>query len=259
LQTQNKITDKDFWENFWNTVVLPVNVDYKFKNDRIIARTIKKYIPNGETIKTAIEIGCAPGKWLVFFNKELNYHVTGVEYLETATRKTIENMNISKVPSEQYNIISCDFFDFNSMKKYDVVFSLGFIEHFTDWEKVLDKHIDLCSDGEYVIIGFPNFHGINYIFQKQIDKYLKDPLIPNHNLSMMNLKLFKKYAEKRGLSLYFGNLVGGFERSLFNTHAVGNKMLRILLKGGVFLSSLFFGHLNTKYTASYIMFIFKKK
>jgi 2-polyprenyl-3-methyl-5-hydroxy-6-metoxy-1,4-benzoquinol methylase len=252
-----EITEKNYWENFWNKIVLPINVNYKFKNDRIIANTIKKYITNEKNNKTAIEIGCAPGKWLIFFNKEMNFKVTGLEYLESAFHKTIENMDISSVSHDQYEIIHCDFLNFFPKYEYDVVYSLGFIEHFSNWKNILDKHINLCNVGGYIVIGFPNFMGINYLIQKKIDLFLKDPIIPNHNLSIMNLYDLNKHAEKAKLSIVYSGYIGGFEPGLFNTQ-VGNKLIRIILKGFVFLFSILFGSFNTKYTSGYIMFIFKK-
>ena len=252
-----KLTEKIFWENFWNTLSLPVNVNYKFNNDRAIANTIKKYIPNGNFTKTAIEIGCAPGKWLTFFIKELNYNVTGMEYLESAVQKTVENMNITGIPREQYEIIPCDFLNFSSSRKYDVVYSLGFLEHFSNWENVFDKHLELCMGG-YVVISFPNFNGINYIFQKIIDKYLKYPLLPNHNLKIMNLHSLVKYAKKRGLSVCFCDYIGGFEPALFNTDVIRNKIIYFLLVKSKHLFTRLFGHFNTVMTSSYIIFIFKK-
>lgn len=34
-----ELTEKLFWEKFWNEIKLPQTVDYNFKNDRIIAET----------------------------------------------------------------------------------------------------------------------------------------------------------------------------------------------------------------------------
>jgi len=251
-----KITEKQFWDNFWGDIKLPVKVDYKFKNDRVIANLIKKFIPINHESETMIEIGCAPGKWLVFFNKELNYKVIGLEYLESAAQKTRDNLVLSEVSN--FEIINADFFDYKKPEQYNVVCSLGFVEHFTDWESVLDKHIEMCQRLGYIVIGFPCFKGINYYLQKILDKYIDQPLIPSHNLKIMDLKTVKKYVDECNVDLLFLNYIGGFEPALFDVR-VGNKFLSLFFKIIIKGLSIIFGNFNSKYTSSYIMLVIKKK
>jgi SAM-dependent methyltransferase len=253
-----EITEQKFWDDFWGDIKLPVRVDYKFKNDRVIAGFIKKFVPYNNVEKTMFEVGCAPGKWLIFFNKELNYKVFGLEYIESAAKKTRENLVLSGVSKSDCEVINADFLNYQSSTRYDVVCSLGFIEHFTDWRSILDKHIEKCRDSGYIVIGMPRFRGINYALQKFIDNYIDQPLIPNHNLEVMDLEKLKEYAGSRDVQLIFLDYVGGFEPALFNTR-VGTKALSFFLRAFIKGFSVLFGNFNSRYTSSYIMLFMKKR
>ena len=105
----SEITNKVFWEEYWSNIALPISVDYNFKNDRVIAEIIKKFVKKVNYDKMMVEIGCAPGKWLTLFNKELCYCVEGYEYIKTAAEKTKENLILNGIPVAQFQIYVDDF------------------------------------------------------------------------------------------------------------------------------------------------------
>ena len=254
-----KKTEEEFWSKFWQKVKLPETVDLRFKNDRVIAENFLKYIPKASFDKRVLEIGCAPGKWLVLFNKELNYLISGIEYVPIAADKTVENFKILNIPEEQYTMQKADFFTLQPNPIYDTVFSLGFIEHFDDWGAVLDKHLMYCKSNSYLVIGLPNFKGLNYYLQKFIDNHTTETkLLPVHNLNVMSLDVLGKYAKERNLEIKMLSYIGGFERSLFNTN-VGNMVTKLTLKSLVRICAILFGKFNTKNTSSYIFGVFKVK
>ena len=251
-----EITEKSFWEIFWAKIKLPQTVDYNFKNDRVIAETIKKYIPKCNFDKNVLEIGCAPGKWLVMFNKELNYKICGFEYCEPAYYKTLENLEMNGIGKNVTDIKLIDFLNIEFKKTYDIVVSLGFIEHFENVENIFNKHVQLLHDQSYLIIGVPNFKGLNYFIQSLIDKHIQQKILPNHNLSVMNLKLLDSFATTNNLNKVFSGYIGGFEPSLFNTE-IDNTVLRFLLRLLIKLSSIIFGNINNKIVSGYILTIYK--
>jgi len=252
-----ELTEKIFWEKFWNNISLPQKVDYSFKNDRIIAETIKKHIPSANKDKTVIEIGCAPGKWLVMFNKELGYKIAGLEYSEPAFIKTLENFEINEIGKEDTEIELVDFLNANLKKTYDVVISLGFIEHFDDIENIFTKHFELLNNSGYLILGVPNFRGLNYFIQKLIDKYIDQKIIPNHNLKVMNPKTLDSFAKKLNLKKVFSAHIGGFEPGLFNASVIKPRFLRYSVSKIIELLLKIFGRVNTCYTSGYIISIYK--
>ena len=111
---------------------------------------------------------------MIFFNKELNYQIDGVEYLDIACRKTEENFRLNEI--EKFHLFQHDFFSFNTKEKYDLVSSFGFIEHFDNTEEVFAKHCDLVNDNGYLVIGLPNLRGINHIIQLLVDCWMPKTL-----------------------------------------------------------------------------------
>jgi len=215
-----ELTKKKFWEEFWKNIKLPQTVNYDFNNDRVIAATIKQFIPKTHFKRKMVEIGCAPGKWLVFFNKELGYLVEGYEYLELAAQKTRENLQLNNVNDHQFHIYAGDFTTVKITERFDVVLSLGFIEHFQNFQEILEKHLTILKDGGRLIIGIPNFHGVNYGIQKFLDRYLRNKILPNHNLTVMKRPTLQDFAQTHNIHLVFNNYIGGFEPALFNVSTV---------------------------------------
>jgi len=253
-----ELTEKIFWEKFWSSITLPQKVDYDFKNDRVIAETIKKYIPSACKDKTVVEIGCAPGKWLVMFNKELGYKIAGFEYCEPAFDKTLENLEINEIGKEDIELELVDFLHANFNKTYDVVVSLGFIEHFDEIENIFTKHYELLNDSGYLVIGIPNFRGLNFHIQKLIDKFIEQKIIPNHNLKAMNPQIMDSFAKRLKLEKVFSAYVGGFEPGLFNGTVVKPWILKKVLFALIRVCNLIFGSLNSRFSSGYIMCIYKK-
>lgn len=254
----NEKTDKSFWEKYWATIKLPVVVNRDFKNDRIIADCIKKHIPDGDGNKNAIEIGCAPGKWLIFLNQEMHYRVDGYEYVETAAEKTFENLKMNNVDCAKGKIVVGDFTKEPIEKKYDLVLSLGFVEHFENIEEILDRHLNIVKPSGYLAIGVPHFRGITWLYQFIIDLLIRDKILPGHNSKAMQKSTFLNYARKKGIEKVFIDYVGGFETGLFFTSRVRNKMVRLILGKVIGLTAIVAGDSNSPIVSSYLMCVFRK-
>lgn len=132
---------------------------------------------------TAIEIGCVPGNWLVYLAKEFGYVVSGIDYSDLLDY-TRANLVYHHVPVG--DLFNADLFTFESPKKYDLVFSTGFVEHFTDHNLVIQKHADLARPGGLVIIIVPNLTHIHRLLCSTFDRKNFDAhvltLMDRHNL-----------------------------------------------------------------------------
>jgi SAM-dependent methyltransferase len=223
----DEITSQGFWEEFWSTVKIPARVDREFKNDRMIAEIFEHYLSHAENAPVrAFEVGCAPGKWLVFLNESLGYSVEGCEYVPSAVERTKENLRACGLPSDPYAVFETDFFDMSIAPSYDIVYSLGFMEHFRNYQAVFERHVGLTLPGGYVVIGYPSFRGINGLIQRSVDKWLESPLLPSHNLDVMCPKILNNLARRSRLESLFLGYVGGFEPALFDLSAIQNQWMR---------------------------------
>lgn len=150
----------------------------------------KKYLQQN-SYTTIFEIWCAPGNFLISFYKKYWYIPSWIDYSEQWVLKTQRNFIDQRIP---WKIRKQDFFDkdfiVNNKEKFDIVFSLGFIEHYDDPSDAIQRHFDLTKPWWLVIITIPNLHGLNNVFVPQ-------DIIALHNTSIMNKatleKLFSPY------------------------------------------------------------------
>jgi 2-polyprenyl-3-methyl-5-hydroxy-6-metoxy-1,4-benzoquinol methylase len=200
------LTDSAFWERYWGRFALPDAIDERRSFDRALAAGLRR-IASGATGE-AIEIGCAPGRWLAFLAREFGVRVSGIEYTPdgvAATRRNLELLGVNNA-----NIQEADFLSTTPTAGYDVVLSLGFIEHFTDVETVFRLHADWARPGGQVIIGVPNFRGIHGLLQRALDR----DVLALHNLTIMDTDRLASLGSASGLVTESVEYLGSLEPSL---------------------------------------------
>jgi cyclopropane fatty-acyl-phospholipid synthase-like methyltransferase len=92
--------------------------------------------------KRFLEVGCAGGRWLVYFHRAFGYSVTGCDYSETGCETARQALSRAGIAGE---VIQDDLFRLEG--RWDVVFSGGLVEHFTDAKGVLAKFLSLLNGG----------------------------------------------------------------------------------------------------------------
>ncbi len=155
---------------------------------------LKKYL--GGTTGDAIEIGCVPGNFLIYLNKEYGYTASGIDYSEHLDY-TRENLRFNGV--EPLELIKADFFTYEPRRLYDLVFSSGFVEHFEDHELVVRRHADFTKPGGLIVIMVPNLRGIHRVlcgtFQPKV--------MAVHRLTLMKKAMLRSTLERFGLEVLF--------------------------------------------------------
>jgi 2-polyprenyl-3-methyl-5-hydroxy-6-metoxy-1,4-benzoquinol methylase len=174
------LSEREYWSKEWEN-------EARLLSSFIFAPLIQNYISNLED-KSYFEIGCAPGTIMAFFHKYYGCKISGIDY----TSSTIIHKNMEKYGIIDYGLFSEDFLSFKSKKKYDIVASFGFIEHFTDVGTIFKKHDMLLKDNGFLIIEMPNLR----YFNKFIYSIFNRSLLKMHNLDIMNLKKLKELASE---------------------------------------------------------------
>ena len=199
---ETRLTDEGFWEHFWVALKVPARVNTRGCIDRALTRLFLRFVPQGQG-KRLIEIGAAPGRWLVFFHEKLGYAVDGIEYVSSACRKTEENLAACGTKGR---VFQQDFFH-NDLPKhsYDAVLSIGFIEHFTDLDPVVTGHIALLKPGGVLILAVPNLRGLHGAVER-----LTDPnTLAVHNLDVMSMSFMERLSVEYDLTpLWIGYTAG---------------------------------------------------
>jgi len=194
---KNILFNTDQWKEYW----LKKNLTSTDINDPII-KEIFRYIPFNPK-GSVIEIGCYPGRYLEPFG-EKGYELNGIDLMENIG----ELYSIFK--GKDFLVGSFEQEDFEKKKfdkKYDVVCSFGFIEHFTNWEEILLKHANLVKLNGYLVITTPNFSGK---IQKLLHKYFDTENYNRHVIGSMNPDLWKNLISPFGFVTEFSGCFGGF-------------------------------------------------
>ena len=168
---------------------------------------VKKYLPDLRGARF-LEVGSAPGETLVKHQQVLGCVPFGVDYSEPGIEANRQVFSAHRL--DPNNVICADFFaeafQAEHRESFDVVFSAGFIEHFTDAGRVVDHHLNLLKPGGYLIIGIPNLRGLNYLLLRIFYK----ELLAIHNLDIMRAsafaQLFNTEKVERLFSGYYGTL-----------------------------------------------------
>ena len=81
-----ELTEAVYWDEYWQSIPIPncVNPNHS-RFDSTIVQALDRYLHLGSG-KTALEIGCAPGRWLVHLAEAFGYSVDGIELAPAVCR-----------------------------------------------------------------------------------------------------------------------------------------------------------------------------
>jgi len=186
-----QLVEKTFWEQdyYWSEAELPCRPDSQLPFDRALGAALLELADVGPGDRV-IEIGCAPAKWLVHLAERTGAHVEGIEYSERGAELSTANLRACGVEGTIYQ---ADFFT-HEVSGYDLVLSLGFIEHFEELDGVFARHAAFVAPGGRLLLGVPNFRGFNGFLQRHSDT----SYLALHNLRAMDA------AELRRLGAHHG-------------------------------------------------------
>lgn len=164
---------------------------------------LKKYVnqfPGG----TCLELGSYPGPFLATLG-EMGYQLNGVDF------NPDNNVGLPNWLQQQgYNCGNFwvdDIQVFNTVEKFDLVCSFGFIEHFTNYEEIILKHIKFLKSKGVIVITTPNFRGgLQYFFHRLLDK----ENLRAHYLPSMYPANWARLLEENGFEIHYNGYFGNF-------------------------------------------------
>ena len=255
----NKLTEKKLWETYWKEK--PDVIEIRKKRRQLFLNEIlslfDKYLPVNENYH-ALEIGGAPGRYLMYFVKNFKYHAHSLDYSKIGNEQTEKYFATAGIPIKVYERDL--FLDNTDLPKFDVVFSLGLIEHFENPELVVSKHVELLKPGGILLLGAPNFSGIYHLFLK----ILAPSHDKTHNLKTMDIANWKNFETQLPITPIFKGYVGGFEplvmKKMENKKFL-TRFLHFVVQVLMVIFSFQFKFLrrfNSKFWSGYLIGIYKK-
>lgn len=223
-----RLTDKDYWEGLYQGDS-PACQPRESKIGRVLRGLIgrrlfdmlsayddyllwqsvlPRYLPKRCSTLKALEIGSAPGDFMVRFAKTFDVIPFGLEYTSHGAELNRKIFEFNGFNPD--GVIEADFFSdkFLSENKnqFDIVISRGFIEHFSNVEEVVNRHSALLKNGGLLIMLIPNLRGIYYPWTKKFNP----AQLPLHNLDLMKEEVFRLACQVPELETYrcgyFGTL-----------------------------------------------------
>lgn len=183
----NEKTSVAHWDTQWGRAPrmrLPSSLNVSIRN---VQRLLRPHVKPGARF---LELGCAPGKILLWVAQVLKADVTGLDYSERGmehARRLFAGLN---VPGR---LVHEDLFHHSlPAGEFDVVYSSGLIEHFEHPEEVVEIHVRLLRPGGQAILTVPNYGG----FYGWALSRLNPANLKLHNLSIMNLATLRSLAFK---------------------------------------------------------------
>ncbi len=198
---ENDITDLTYWEDYYKKTASDK------KHIVSVCSVYDKYfdiLTNASSNpKNIIEIGGYPGRYLAYIASKYKIKPYSVDYNSDSSKiiAAFESMGVS-----DYEIYQEDINKFNPGKKFDLVFSNGFVEHFVNYDEILDKHVELTNDGGCMMITVPNKRNFRFVYGLLFDyKNLK-----SHNVKCMKKSVFMDFIKRNNLELVDFSYFGGF-------------------------------------------------
>ncbi len=175
-----------------------------------------------------LEVGSAPGRRLLHLSRRFGCLPFGVDFsapgVEASRRAFVQ------AGFDPENVLLADFLlpDFQRARResFDVVFSIGLVEHFEDARTAVAAHAALVRPGGLLVVAIPNLLGVNRWLTRRFDPDALD----RHNLAIMRRGAFEGLFEGLGLIPLFGGYVGTFPLGLLHAPAAGWR--RRILRAG---------------------------
>lgn len=206
--TNEDLTSQHYWEDNWKRKSERswgkldwVHRQYNWCSwDQILRERVKP-----EKGSRLLEVGCAGGKWLVYFHKTFGYSVTGCDYSEIGcamARRSLEAAGIDGTVLQQ------DLFTLTG--EFDVIYSHGLIEHFDNPRKVLEKFVSLLNPSRGTLISaVPNIQGLSGLY----NRLLKPETFTTHRV--ITLEELQRWHEEIGLKKIQVGALGSFVPFMF--------------------------------------------
>ena len=227
------LTDEAFWDEYWASLRLPVEIT---KSSGFLVREITDVFDRflrSDNPLSVLEIGGAPGQYAAYVQRELGHAITIFDSSPVGCAKARENFELLGLPAE---VVEGDMFDPPpELPKFDVVYSLGLLEHFDDVTTTVRAHLDFVAPNGLLILGVPNLAGINGPLMRRLSPWF----FSKHHAQATHESTWDRFERELGLHRLLRAHLGGFDPGMFwrsESRKLGDRILAQSLR---YLSRLF--------------------
>jgi 2-polyprenyl-3-methyl-5-hydroxy-6-metoxy-1,4-benzoquinol methylase len=188
-------------EDYWNGVHAGRAIRPRLPSGLVIGTRNVQHIlrPHLRPGIRVLEIGCAPGKYLAWAASITGTEAAGLDYSKPGvdlSRWLFKALELRGDIREE-DVFQSSF----PPASFDLVYSLGVIEHFDDPRPLVKMHVDFLKPNGTALIAVPNYGGVYGKLQQWADA----SLLGMHNLSIMSCDALARLAPQND-----GNRVDAF-------------------------------------------------
>lgn len=167
-ESGERLTDPSHWERRGDDIAPDIDVSGScwFREQASLFRS--RLVGRG--YRTAVEIGAYPGHVLQWLCRAAALQGTAIEYVPLQARALVRAF-----PSTE--VLEGDFLcptTFSAGRTWDVVFSLGLVEHWSDLRIPLARHAEMTAPGGVCIVGMPLHDGVYGRIMRGLDPALHE-------------------------------------------------------------------------------------
>jgi SAM-dependent methyltransferase len=133
---------------------------------------------------SVLEIGACPGSQLLALALSHGYNPVALDYLPAVHQ--LPDL-FDRFGVKNLEVIEHDFLTFTTPRRFNVVMSYGFIEHFVQPEEVIRRHWALVADGGFLVLGTPVFGPLQLALRRLVlERGQVARILRTHNRRIMN-------------------------------------------------------------------------
>jgi SAM-dependent methyltransferase len=227
-----RLADKKHWDTRWESLTLPIRVNKLQYSEYRISKLFRKILEKGKDPDIyVLEVGCGGSKWMHYFYHDLmNKNIFGFDYSESGCKVTKKNLEFLGDTKAIHHVTCGDVFNLPFKNgSFDIVYSLGFIEHFENPYEILELISDLLKPKGLMITLVPNYNGLS----GRVAKFVDVEMYKIHR--KIRLEELKEWHKKLNFTLkkigYFGSfsLTAGVIWTNFAQRSLAHKVLSRIL------------------------------
>ncbi len=182
------LASPQYWDSIWERIQPKYSTDLAFRD------LFDRYLRRGGT---CFEVGCYPGSFLAYLCKTFDYEANGIDTTPFVVTRLPEFLRSCGIQIGE--LVQGDFLEHRFNRRYDVVCSFGFLEHFTDYPMIIRKHAEIVNDGGTLILTCPNFTGAQHLLRGLLDP--ED--LQRHVLRSMDFKAWTSILSDARMNILF--------------------------------------------------------
>ena len=237
------IVNQEYWDNSYSNF----NIN-TIKENNQLSDAIVRFMKNINNKREVFEIGCYPGRMLYKLGK-IGFCISGID---TTSQISKLDYFFDKEKIKYGSFIHGKLESLEAEKNYQVVCSFGFIEHFTNWQEIIAKHVLLTEPEGYIILSTPNFDSI---YRKYYQLLFDKSNYKQHVAGSMNPYKWADTLSKLNCEIITIEFVGNY----YWTDYVHTNIINRFLKRGFEVFGKIGCKIFPRFFCSYSLLIAKKK